>query len=62
VEPFGFTITVPLQKYVNYVDTTKNFGRGTIPNYHVHITISDILKGIDKEFETAINLINSNSN
>ena len=62
VEPFGFTITVPLQKYVNYVDTTKNFGRGTIPNYHVHITINDILKGIDKEFETAINLINSNSN
>lgn len=61
VEPFGFTITVPLQKYVNYVETTKNFGKGTMPDHLVHITISDILKGIDKEFETAINLIKSNS-
>ena len=62
VEPFGFTITVPLQKYVNYVDTTKNFGKGTMPDHLVHVTISDILKGIDKELETAINLINSKSN
>lgn len=61
VEPFDFNITVPLQKYVNYVDTSKNFGRGTIPDHLVNITINDILKGEDKELQTAIGLIKINS-
>ena len=61
VEPFDFSITVPLQKYVNYVDTSKNFGRGTIPDHIVDITINDILKGEDKELQTAIDLIKINS-
>ena len=59
VQPFGFTLTVPLQKYFNSVDTSKNIGRGTMPDQPVNITISDILKGEDKEMQTTIALIKS---
>lgn len=27
MQPFNFTLSVPLQKYFNYVDTSKNIGR-----------------------------------
>ena len=59
VQPFDFTLTVPLQKYFNAVDTSKNIGRGTMPDYAVNITINDILKGSDKELQTTIDLIKS---
>lgn len=59
VVPFNFILTVPLQKYFNYVDTTKNIGRGTMPDYIVNNTINDILKGEDKELQLAIELIKS---
>ena len=62
VQPFDFTLTVPLQKYFNSVDTSKNIGRGTMPDYAVNMTINDILKGGDKELQTTIDLIKSSSN
>ncbi|MEO8116063.1 MAG: S41 family peptidase [Bacteroidota bacterium] len=61
VQPFDFTLTVPLQKYFNSVDTSKNIGRGTMPDYTVNRTINDVLKGDDKELQTAIDLIKKGS-
>lgn len=61
VEPFDFTLTVPLQKYFNYVDTLKNIGRGTIPDYPVNMTTEEVLKGEDKELQTAIGFIKNGS-
>ncbi len=61
VQPFDFTLTVPLQKYFNSVDTSKNIGRGTMPDYVVNMTITEVLKGDDKELQTTIDLIKSNS-
>ncbi|HEY4935250.1 MAG TPA: hypothetical protein VII44_01645, partial [Puia sp.] len=43
VDPFDFKLTVPLQKYYNYVDTSKNIGRGTMADYPLNITIDNIL-------------------
>jgi len=37
----GFVITVPLNKYINAVDPTKNIGRGTIPDYPINISLED---------------------
>ena len=61
VQPFDFTLTVPLQKYFNSVDTLKNIGRGTMPDHAVNMTINEILKGEDKELQTTIDLIKSGS-
>ena len=57
LEPFDFALTVPLQKFYNYVDTSKNIGRGTMPDYPVNMTIEDVLKGKDLEMAFAIELI-----
>jgi hypothetical protein len=57
VDPFNFTLTVPLQKFYNYVDTSKNIGRGTMPDYTLNPTIEDVLKGNDMEMAFAIDLI-----
>jgi C-terminal processing protease CtpA/Prc len=59
VQPFNFTLTVPLQKYFNAVDTSKNIGRGTMPDYAINYTMEDILKGEDKELQFTFNLIKS---
>ena len=61
VQPFDFTLTVPLQKYFNSVDTLKNIGRGTMPDHAVNMTINEILKGEDKELQTTLDLIKSGS-
>ena len=59
--PFDFTLSVPLQKYFNYVDTSRNIGRGTMPDHPVNFTINDILKGGDKELQFAIALVQNSS-
>jgi len=59
--PFDFTITVPLQKYYNYVDTSKYFGRGTMPDHPINSTVNDILNGEDIELKKALYLIKNNS-
>ncbi len=60
VKPFNFTLTVPLQKYLNYVDTSKNIGRGAMPDYPINTTIGDILNNEDTELKAAIGLIKNN--
>jgi hypothetical protein len=55
--PFNFRLTVPLQKYVNFVDTSKNFGRGTMPEYPVSYGIDDLLKTDDKALMISFDLI-----
>ena len=57
VKPFDFTLSVPLQKYVNHVDRSMNIGRGTMPDYVINRTIDDLLKGEDLELNLANELI-----
>ncbi|QHT71772.1 hypothetical protein GXP67_36475 [Rhodocytophaga rosea] len=54
--PFNFTISVPLQKSVYHVDSSKNIGTGTIPDFEVNQTINDMLEGKDIAKQTAIEL------
>lgn len=54
--PFNCTISVPLQKSVNHVDSSKNIGTGTIPDFEVNQTINDMLEGKDIAKQTAIDL------
>jgi C-terminal processing protease CtpA/Prc len=62
IDPFGFKLTVPLQKFYNYVDTSKNIGRGTMPDYPLNMTIEDILKGDDIEMVFAVDMIKKGDN
>lgn len=55
--PTGLLITIPLQKYTNAVDLNKNFGRGTIPDYEVTLTLNDWTDKKDVEMEFALKLI-----
>jgi hypothetical protein len=50
-------VTVPLQKYTNAVDLTKNFGRGTIPDYQLTPTFDDWVNKKDIEMEFVLQLI-----
>lgn len=59
--PFNFSVTVPLQKYVNYVDASKNIGRGTIPDYLIDFSLKDIIEKKDKTKDFVIDLINQNN-
>ncbi len=61
LQPFNFNVTVPLHEYFNYVDISKNVGRGTMPDYAINLTIDDILKGEDKELNYTVDLIKGNS-
>lgn len=57
VTPFNFILSVPLQEYFNYVDTSKNIGRGTIPDYAVYSSTENIIRGNDTQLDFTINLI-----
>jgi hypothetical protein len=46
-----------LQKFYNYVDTSKNIGRGTMPDHPINMTIEKVLKREDMEMAFAIDLI-----
>jgi hypothetical protein len=56
--PTGLRVTVPLQKYINAVDLSKNFGRGTIPDLEVTPTFDDWVNKKDTEMELVLELIN----
>lgn len=58
VHPFGFTVSVPLQKYINAVDLSKNFGRGTIPDHQIATPFEDFINKRDVELDYTIQLIN----
>ncbi len=53
----GFVVTVPLNKYINAVDPTKNIGRGTIPDYPVTISLEDWMSKKDVVKAFAFDLI-----
>ena len=53
----GFVVTVPLNKYINAVDPTKNIGRGTIPDYPVTISLEDWISKKDVVKAAAFDLI-----
>jgi hypothetical protein len=57
VTPFSFSIGVPLQKYVNHVDPSKNKGRGTLPDQPVSIGPDELIKGEDRELSYTLELI-----
>jgi C-terminal processing protease CtpA/Prc len=47
VDPFHFTLTVPLQKFYNAVDLSNRQGRGVLPDYPVNPDLKDIIGGED---------------
>lgn len=53
----GFVLTVPIHKYVNAVDPTKNIGRGTIPDYPVIMSLEDWISKNDVVKTFAFDLI-----
>lgn len=55
--PTGLIVTVPLQKYTNAVDLTKNFGHGTKPDYEIVPTFDDWISKKDIELEFTLNII-----
>ena len=57
MEPFHFTLSVPLQKYYNAVDLSNHNGRGIIPDYPIDPGIKEILEGKDLEMNRAFDLI-----
>ena len=57
----GLIVTVPLNKYINAVDPTKNIGRGTIPDYPVTISLEDWMTKNDVVKAFAFDHIKNNS-
>jgi hypothetical protein len=55
--PTGLVITVPLLKYTNAVDLSKNFGRGARPNYEITPTVENWINKDDVEMEYVFKLI-----
>ena len=55
--PLNFSLSVPLQAYFNHVDSSKNIGRGTIPDYRITDSIDDLIKDHDKSLDFALELI-----
>jgi C-terminal processing protease CtpA/Prc len=47
VDPFHFTLTVPLQKFYNAVDLSNRQGRGVLPDYTLDPDLNDIIGGED---------------
>jgi len=45
----NITVIVPLQKYTNAVDSKKNFGRGTIPDFTIYPTLDEWIAKEDIE-------------
>lgn len=57
LKPTGLVLTVPLQKYYNAVDRSKNYGRGVIPDYPVEPGIADLISGNDTVMAKTMDLI-----
>jgi hypothetical protein len=55
--PTGLQVTVPLQQYTNAVDLTKNFGRGTIPDFEIKPTFDNWINKMDAEMAFVVGLI-----
>lgn len=59
LRPSKMVLTIPLQQYFTAVDAGMNFGRGTLPDYPVTMTIDELTSGIDKPMKVAMDLIRS---
>ncbi len=57
IDPFHFTLSVPLQKYYNAVDLSNRQGRGVFPDYPVNPEIEYIIGGEDLYMKTCKALI-----
>jgi len=51
---FGIVVNVPLLKYINAVDQTKNYGHGTYPEVPYTRTVGDIMGLKDPEMALAV--------
>ncbi|MDJ1467649.1 S41 family peptidase [Cytophagaceae bacterium DM2B3-1] len=61
LDRFGFRLSVPLQKYVNHVDSSSPVGRGVLPEYPIATSIEELLKKEDTELAFVLNLIKQQS-
>jgi Peptidase family S41 len=57
--PTGLEVTIPLQKYTNAVDLSKNFGQGTKPDHEITPTFEDWTNKRDTEMQYTLKLIKS---
>jgi len=57
IDPFHFTLTVPLQKYYNAVDLSNHNGRGVMPDQPIYSDIKDLVVGTDLDMNHALDLI-----
>ncbi|WP_375578639.1 S41 family peptidase [Marivirga tractuosa] len=53
----GLRVTIPLHKYTNAVDLTKNFGRGTIPDHIIEPSFKEWINSNDVEMDFTLNLL-----
>ena len=53
-------LNVTMYDYYNAVKPAKNKGRGTIPDFPVTLTTSDLLKGVDGQWEKALQVAKEN--
>lgn len=49
----GLVVTVPVLEYHNAVDTTKNTGRGVMPDYRVIRTLPQVISNEDVVMQAA---------
>lgn len=55
--PTGLMVTIPLMKYTNAVDPSRNWGHGTTPDYELPLTFTNWVEKKDVELEFVLNLI-----
>ncbi len=51
-----FMLNINMWDYYNAVKPAKNKGRGTMPDFAIPITITDLLKGVDMQWEKALHV------
>jgi C-terminal processing protease CtpA/Prc len=54
------SLNVTMYDYYNAVKPAKNKGRGTIPDFPVTLTTSDLLNGVDSQWEKALQVAKEN--
>ena len=57
----GFTMTVPLMKYVTAVDPALNVGKGTLPDHVVLPSVQDLVNNKDVVMEYVMQLIRTSA-
>lgn len=60
LKPSKMVLTLPLQKYINAVDTATGYGRGTLPDHTISPATRDLIEGKDPQMDFALELIRQN--